>query len=99
MCNLNVKDVINSMLADDADKGELLFREITSPKYKGQTEFILDFNGIELVNTAFLNNAVGKLYNPKEFDLNKISVKIVNMGENMLDLLRESIRSAMLMYN
>lgn len=52
-----------------------------------------------MVNTTFLNNAIGKVFDPKQFDLNKINVKVLNMSETMLDLLRESIKTAILMYS
>ncbi len=99
MCEINVRIIIGSPLADDDKKGDALFREIqNAASLHGDEGILLDFEDVDLVNTAFLNNAIGRLYNAEEFDLNKVHIKVVNMKENMLDLLKESVKTARLMY-
>lgn len=91
--NFKVIDIISSVTADDDDKGNKVFAEIIELS-KEHNNIVVDFNGIELVNTAFLNNAIGRLFNREEFDLSKCRVKVGNMNEVMMDLLRESIELA-----
>ncbi len=99
MRKINVKTIIKSSLADDDKKGDLLFHEIKTKEPESETEeILLDFGDVELVNTAFLNNAIGRLYDTNEFDLRRTRVKIVNMESSMLELLKESVKTARLMY-
>lgn len=99
MCKINVKTIIQSPLADDDKKGDLLFHEIKAKAYEGESrEIFLDFKDVDLVNTAFLNNAIGRLYDANEFDLSSTRIKIINMEKSMLELLKESVRTARLMY-
>lgn len=87
---INIYDLLKTKAADDRVKGDKVFQEIraNSEEYH---EIVLDFGDIELVNTAFLNNAIGKLYNREQFDFGLCSVKIRNMTEPMLELLKESV--------
>lgn len=66
---INVYNIVNSPFCVDAADGEkiynLLHKAISEKKHVN-----LSFKGIELVITAFLNIAVGKLY--KDFDDNTI---------------------------
>ena len=92
---IDIEVIISSRAADDADKGNLVFECIKqSCNPDDKTVIILDFENIELVNTAFLNNAIGLLFNRQEFDLLKNSVFIRNMKDTMRDLLKETISLA-----
>ncbi len=93
MITINIKDVINSAIADEDTKGDLVFDEIKK-RVKDEEKIVLDFEKIELVNTAFLNNAVGRLFDSKEYNLDKNPVRIDNMNDNMIELLKESIQVA-----
>lgn len=57
-----VKDIIQSKIAVSPEKGELLFKylfaHISEKKYVN-----LSFQGIDDITTAFLNKAIGNLYN------------------------------------
>ncbi len=99
MCKINVRTIIESRLADDDKKGDLLFDAIKKKVSAGDIDqILLDFGEVELVNTAFLNNAIGRLYDTDEFDLSRMRIKIVNMENSMLELLKESVKTARLMY-
>lgn len=93
MNRILIRDVINSTLADDDVKGELVFRQIKQQSSKNRN-LVLDFDGIELVNTAFLNDAIGRLFDSNSFDLSEYPVKIANMNQSMRDLLLETIKVA-----
>ena len=89
-----IENVIGSKAADDDFKGNKVFEEVKRVTKDCGDDLVLDFKNIELVNTAFLNNAIGQLFNRKEFDMSKNKVKIANMQEAMIDLLKESISVA-----
>lgn len=92
-----VERIIGSKAADDDLKGNKVFEEIkriSQDENENNEDIVLDFERIELVNTAFLNNAIGQLFNREVFDISKNEVKIRNMQNTMIDLLRESISVA-----
>lgn len=93
---INIKNIIKSQAADDNCKGNKVFESIkeSCDDSNEKRTIILDFDGIELVNTAFLNNAIGKLFDRKEFNLLENSVKVKNMNSFMIELLKESISLA-----
>lgn len=84
-------------MADDDEKGNLVFQKI-SEYSKEYNEITLDFKDVELVNTAFLNNAVGKIFDRNVFDIGKCNVFVDNMDEMMQDLLKEAIKIAVQKY-
>ena len=93
-----IVEVINSKSADDDEKGKIVLEKIKQFVEMKETQIILDFAGIELVNTAFLNDAIGRLFNKEEFDLLKNTVKIANIDNSVLELLRETISLARIRY-
>ena len=66
MNKLIVKDIINSPLAVSTEKGEMVFQAIDSHLQKNE-KVVIDFKGIDLMITAFLNAAIGKLYGNKKY--------------------------------
>lgn len=89
-----IDEIIDSSMADDDTKGDMVFEYIFNLKEKGYKEVTLNFVHIELVNTAFLNNAIGNLFDMKKFDMNKCKVLVTGLDETAMDLLRETIRVA-----
>ena len=94
---IEIRKELNSPLADDPQKGDIIFNSIKreSEEYD---KIILDFKDIELVNTAFLNNAIGRLFNQKEYDINQHPIIISNMNASMRELLTESVKVARAKY-
>ncbi|MEE1257035.1 MAG: STAS-like domain-containing protein [Lachnospiraceae bacterium] len=90
---IKIQEVINSTSADEDTKGDIIFEKIQKIKKDGST-VVLDFEGIELINTAFLNNAIGRLFNRKEYDIDKNPVRIAHMKDSAIDLFKESVRVA-----
>ncbi|HEL2204188.1 TPA: STAS-like domain-containing protein [Streptococcus suis] len=75
METLKISDIINSKSAILSETGELVFQEIK--KYIDQDESVtLDFTGITTLTTAFLNLAIGQLYDLKPIDVLTKLVKI-----------------------
>lgn len=89
-----VKDIINSKIAINDEDGDKVFNIIKEKANKNLDPIILNFDGIDLVNTAFLNNAVGKLFDSALFDLKANRVLIQNMSSDKLELLKETISVA-----
>ncbi|WP_186652346.1 STAS-like domain-containing protein [Streptococcus sp. sy004] len=61
METLIIRDIINSNSANIDKKGNLVFQAIKERIEKDQP-VILDFTGIDTLITAFLNLAIGQLY-------------------------------------
>lgn len=91
---ISIVEIIDTKVADDDCKGNKVFKAIKEASQQYDGDIVLDFENIELVNTAFLNNAIGQLFNKEEYNLSKNSVKIENMKKSMFDLLREVINVA-----
>lgn len=71
---IKVRDKINTTYCVDASDGEKIF-ELSKKALDEKKKVVLSFDGIELVITAFLNAAVGKLYGvfSEEFILSHLS--------------------------
>ena len=91
---LFIDKIIRSSMADDDTKGDIVFGCILDSEKDGFKEITLDFTEIELVNTAFLNNAIWNLFDTNKFDINKCKILVKGMDETMMDLLQETIRVA-----
>lgn len=57
-----VKDIIQSKIAVSPEKGKLLY-EYLFAHIDGENHVKLSFEGIDDLTTAFLNKAIGNLYN------------------------------------
>lgn len=77
--NLNVKAILGTPIAVSAKKGEILFNEIKSSIENGDTT--VDFGGISDLTTAFLNVAIGHLYNELSADYLNKHLTIINLDE------------------
>lgn len=77
---VKVKDFIQGTAAVSSDDGDLLFEEINN-SLKSNSILTLDFEGITLITTAFLNSAIGQLYSKyTSTDLNN-HIKLVNIAD------------------
>lgn len=52
-----------------------------------------------MVNTAFLNNAIGRLFDKEVYNIEKNRVLIRNMDDTKKDLLKETISNAVKRYS
>lgn len=92
---LNIRVLLDSVVADDDEKGNTILKAVLETAEKNiETNITLDFQGIELVNTAFLNNAIGQLFNKEIFDLKSNNVRLINLEPSMIDLVEETIAVA-----
>ncbi|AJA46742.1 hypothetical protein CPAST_c06420 [Clostridium pasteurianum DSM 525 = ATCC 6013] len=91
---IKVIDLLNSISADDDEKGNKVFNSIVNSANEKYDNIILNFEGISLINTAFLNNAMGKICGLEEFESGKVNVKVANFPKEAIELLREVLKTA-----
>lgn len=92
---INIYSELGSKSADDDKKGDIIYKNIKQIiDEKGGGEIILDFENIDLLNTAFLNNAIGRLYSLDDWIKLNFSIKIRNFPKDAFDLIKEVIESA-----
>lgn len=92
---LMIKDIIGSDIASDNEQGDLIFDEIVSGVDNHEKQIFLDFSDLKLITTAFLNNAIGKLY--KKYNMQELKglLKVKNIkNKNDLELLRLVVLNA-----
>lgn len=95
MKHLIIKDIINSELAVSTENGEKVF-EIVDSYLMNKEKVELDFAGITIMITAFLNAAIGKLYGKKEYTpefLNEF-LKLENVDKEDRSLFKDVIQRA-----
>ena len=86
---LMIKDIIGSDIASDNEQGDLIYNKIVSGVDNHEKQIFLDFSDLKLITTAFLNNAIGKLYKRYNRQELKGLLKIKNIKDkNDLELLR-----------
>ena len=89
-----ISDELKSSAADNDKKGDIIYGKINDIISGGGGEITLDFTGINILNTAFLNNEIGELYSIKDWDAANFEIKLVNFSQDTLDLIKEVISSA-----
>lgn len=70
---ITLTNYINSNSATSPDQGDSVYKEIKpiiNSYIDSNTEFAIDLKEINILTTAFLNNAIGKLF--YDFDKNKL---------------------------
>lgn len=98
MSRILIKEYTKSPRAVSASDGERVFLTIKSDFEKGE-KVLLDFSGIELTITAFLNPSIGKLYSLYSSDKIKELLDIVNLGNEEIPLLKLVIDRAKQRFN
>ena len=92
---LMIKDIIGSDIASDNEQGDLIFDQIVSGVDNHEKQIFLDFSDLKLITTAFLNNAIGKLYKKYSMQELKGLLKVKNIkNKNDLELLRLVVLNA-----
>lgn len=92
---LMIKDIIGSNIASDNEQGDLIFDQIVSGVDNHEKQIFLDFSDLKLITTAFLNNAIGKLYKKYSTQELKGLLKVKNIkNKNYLELLRLVVLNA-----
>lgn len=91
MTNINVKDIINNTIAMSTEDGQKLFH-VLYENIKNAHKVNLSFEGIDILISHFLNEAIGKLYERFEnWQLLDQSIVYKNIDEDDLELLKEKV--------
>ncbi|OKL38343.1 STAS-like domain-containing protein [Domibacillus mangrovi] len=90
-----VKDIINSKIAVSPEKGELLYRYLENAIHK-RKKTTLSFLDVNDTTTAFLNKAIGNLYNHFSSDVLNQTLTIADMDNLDKYLLSKVITRAKL---
>lgn len=81
--NVKVIDIIGTSIAISTDKGKVLLNAIQNSLHNDST-VIVDFEGISDLTTAFLNVAIGHLYN--DFSGKELNEKLIIKNLDELDM-------------
>jgi len=84
---LKISDFTRSHRAVSAKDGDQVYESIVS-NFEAKMPVILDFSGIELIITAFLNNCIGRLYFSYSSDQIKELLRIENLDPSEVGLLK-----------
>lgn len=95
MEHLIIKNIIKSDLAVSTEKGNEVFELVDSFLKKGES-VELDFAGITVMITAFLNAAIGSLYSNKAYtaDFLNAHLKLENVEKEDRALFKDVIQRA-----
>lgn len=91
--DLQIKEIINSDTALSPDSGLRVYDVLDSAISKSET-VELDFSGIEVMTSAFLNAAIGQLYSKFSSEDLNLYLKVRNLPVEDRALLKKVIERA-----
>lgn len=91
--DIKVRELIQSDAAISTISGNKVYQTIIEDA-KTDSQIILDFSELTLINTAFLNNAIGKLFSNDNYKEGKFQVILRNFPEDLMGMLKECVRNA-----
>lgn len=91
--NIKIKDFISMEKAVSSDDGDILFKRIAEEIQSGSV-VELDFSGISMMTTAFLNSAIGQLYSLFTSDQLNQHIRLVNVADEDKVLFRKVVNRA-----
>ena len=100
MVTVNIAEISKKTSCIDPKMTEPVFEAILLNLREGK-HVDVSFNGVDRIITAFLNVAIGKLYNPAVFDQSKIDsmLGMTDATENQRLKAEEVIKYAKMFYN
>ncbi|WP_407508414.1 STAS-like domain-containing protein [Elizabethkingia anophelis] len=96
--HLTVKDIIGSEIAVTTDDGNILYENINKAFLKDDT-VELDFAGIKILITAFLNSAIGRLYENYDSKFLNENLKLINVAPEDRILFKKVVERAQEYFN
>ncbi|BCY28375.1 STAS-like domain-containing protein [Flavobacterium okayamense] len=91
--HLLVKEIIDSEIAVSTDDGNKVFEQINSAFVKKEN-VDLDFQGINILITAFLNSAIGRLYESYDSEFLNSYLKLSNVAPEDRILFKKVVKRA-----
>lgn len=96
--HLVITDIIKSEYAVSPEDGRIIY-DIIKKEITKKNEIILDFEGIDIMTTAFLNNAIGALYKNFEKEQLNLYISMTNISNSDLVLVKKAIERAKITFN
>ncbi len=90
---LSLLDLVGSPFCVAIDDGQMVHGEITRVLDAGEVA-IVSFAGVQRLTTAFLNAAIGQLYNEYEESLVRDRLKVVDLEKSEVHLLKKVVDNA-----
>lgn len=91
---VKIVDVLQSTMADDKDKGDIIFNKVKKLIEDREKNIKIDFTNTDGLNTAFLNNAIGRIFSIKYDQRKESKITLINFPLELKDLLEEAINTA-----
>lgn len=90
MIKINVKNIIKKTIFMSTDDGQKVYGEICKLLKQGNT-IEISFDGLDMLISHALNEAIGKLY--KEFDWDDLekALSYANIDQDDLELLKDKV--------
>ena len=95
--NISVFNLVGSSFCTDADDGQKV-HEMVSKALKENKKVALSFLNIEMLTTAFLNTAVGQLYNSFSDKAIKQNLSVKDISNSGAVALKRVVDTAKLFY-
>jgi len=89
--------IVGSSHCMDASDGEKVFKKIKAILDQ-KNKAVLSFLNVEMLTSAFLNTAVGRLYGYFEYDVIKKSLSVKDISDDDKLLLKKVIDTAKVFY-
>lgn len=96
--SIKIKEITGNNLAVSALDGEKVFKQIID-RFNSNQVVELDFSDIDLTITAFLNSSIGKLYSIYPQSKIRELLKITNLKQDEIHLLKIVIDRAKLRFD
>lgn len=94
---INIVNTIGDVYGVEAEDGQKVF-ELIMKALADKKKVILSFQNIEMLTTAFLNNAVGQLYRNHTEGFIKENLKVSDISESGKVALKRVVNTAKLFY-
>ena len=91
---INIFELIDSTAAVSSEDGEMLYKKTAELLKQDDIKTVLDFINVTIITSAFLNAAIGQLYNKYDSPFLKKRLKIENMEQEDLALLKKVVERA-----
>jgi len=96
--NIQVTNIIDHVYAVEAEEGQKLY-ELIREAFEEKRKVVLSFLNIEMMTAAFLNTAIGQLYEDFSEENIKENLSIENISESGKVMLKRVVDTAKLYYN
>jgi hypothetical protein len=97
LLNVNIFNLVGSAFCIEAEDGNKVY-DFIKQALKDRKNIKLDFMNVEMLTSAFLNNAVGQIYRDFNDEDIKNLIKVENLAEEDIILLKRVISTAKLYF-